>query len=84
MLIDSAIPLNKEDRVLVTIRVPGIMQGVMLAKVVYSLSPPSKDEPIKYGLSFEKIEFEVKRQVRNYVAANTGEKVDIYGTNRND
>ena len=72
MLIDCPVPLNKDDKVVVTMRVPGLMQGVMLAKVVYSLASQSEFEPQKYGLSFENIEFEVKRQVRNFVAANTG------------
>ena len=86
MLVDCSVPLNKDDRLVITIRMPGVMQGVIMSKVVYILQPASKDEPIKYGLVFENVEFELKRQVRNFVAANTGEKVDqyeAYTSNRN-
>lgn len=65
LLLESSVPLKKDDRIVVTLRLPGILSGVVLATVIYQ----TKDG--YYGLSFEKIEFDLKRKIRNYVASST-------------
>ncbi len=75
LLIESPVPLNVKDLLVVTVRIPGVFKGSLLAKVIYVLAPKNPGEQTRFGVSFEKIEFEMKRQIRNYVAANTGDAI---------
>ena len=65
MLLSCEEPMKKDDRLVVTFRVPEILSGVILATVIYVT------EDGLYGLNFDKIEFDVKRKIRNYVASST-------------
>lgn len=70
MLISSLAKLSDNDLVVVTLRIPGVMNGVMIGKVVYAMAS-EKQEHARYGIMFEKVDFEVKRKIRNYVASAT-------------
>jgi hypothetical protein len=70
MMIESPVPLKEGTRVVISFRIPGVLQGVMLSRVVYVLQPKKAGDPVKYGVQFDKVDFEVKRKIRNYVASN--------------
>lgn len=72
MLISSTETLKPGDRLVITFRIPDVLHGVMLGSIVYVL--PEKVningvEETKYGIQFEKVDFDVKRKIRNYVAS---------------
>ena len=71
MLVDSTEPLSIGHKLVLTIRIPGSIEAVSLASVVYVKEPSTPDDKVKYGVSFENVDFEVKRQIRNFVASNT-------------
>lgn len=75
MLIESPTPLRDQDLLVITIRIRGVVNGALLAKVIYTRAANSAPEAVRYGISFEKVGFEVKRQIRNFVAANTGDGI---------
>ena len=70
MLINSNVKIQQDDSVVVTLLIPGVMDGVMIGKVVYAMAS-EKQEHARYGIMFEIIDFEVKRRIRNYVASAT-------------
>ncbi len=70
MMIDSPIELSEKQLIVVAIRVVNVVQGVMLSRVVYKVPANEPGQPIKYGLQFEQIGFDVKRMIRNFVASN--------------
>ncbi len=74
MLIETNVQMSEKDKLVVTIRIPGVIKGVMLAKVAYVLPGLDRNSPSRYGVAFENVEFDVKRQIRNFVAANTGDR----------
>ena len=65
MLLGSDVKMKKDDRLVVTFKIPEVLSGVMLATVVYVTTDGL------YGLNFDKIEFDLKRKIRNYVASST-------------
>ncbi len=70
VLFDSPVELKAQQMVVVSIRVAQVIKGVMLSRVVYIL-PATKDGlPTRYGVQFEQIDFDIKRQIRNFVASN--------------
>ena len=71
MLVDSNIPMSVGQKMVLTIRIPGSIEVVSLASVVYIKEPKTPSEKTKYGVSFENVDFEIKRQIRNFVASNT-------------
>ena len=70
----ESLKLRKGDLVVVTLRIPGVIQGVVLGSIIY-VTPEGR-----YGMSFDKIEFELKRQIRNFVASSTTGKTQASGT----
>jgi Tfp pilus assembly protein PilZ len=69
MLISSEENLKVGDRLVVTFRIPEIVDGVMLARVVYTLPDKTGKPGGRYGVQFDKVDFDVKRKIRNYVAS---------------
>lgn len=65
MLLSSKTEMKKDDRLVVTFRIPEVLSGVVIATVTYVTSEGL------YGLNFDKIEFDLKRKIRNYVASST-------------
>ena len=65
MLLSCDVKMKKDDRLVVTFRIPEVLSGVILATVIY-VTPDGS-----YGLNFDKIEFDLKRKIRNYVASST-------------
>lgn len=76
MLLASPVPLNDKDKVVITLRIPGVMSGVVQGHALYCLASGDKFKSSRYGIQFDKIDFEFKRQIRNYVAANTGSNLE--------
>lgn len=72
LLISSPTPLRKGQKIVVTIRMPGIVHSVMLSQVVYVLESDKKNGITKYGIQFDQIEFDTKRKIRNFVASSVG------------
>lgn len=70
MLIASNEKLKENDSVVVTLLIPGVINGVMIGKVVYAMASEIQ-EHARYGIMFEKIDFETKRTIRNFVASAT-------------
>jgi hypothetical protein len=70
ILVTSAAQMVEGDRVVVTLRIPEVLQGVMTASVAYVLRDPAGVDN-KYGLQFESVDFEIKRKIRNFVASAT-------------
>lgn len=73
MLISTSLKLQKGQKVVITVRIRGVLQGVMLALVVYPLSAQKNESDSRYGVQFENIDFDVKRKIRNFVASGAGE-----------
>jgi hypothetical protein len=71
MLVDSVLPMAIGQKLVLTIRIPGSIEAVSLASVMYIKEANTPSEKIKYGVSFENVDFEIKRQIRNFVASNT-------------
>jgi hypothetical protein len=76
ILIDAPIPLEKGTRAVVSFRIPGVLHGVMLGRVVYVVEPKRPGENPRYGFQFDEVAFDVKRKIRNYVASSTGVALD--------
>lgn len=68
MLLQSSLKIKKGQKVVVTIRVRGLLQGVLLALIVY-VSGTTKEGLTRYGVRFDAVEFDVKRKIRNFVAS---------------
>lgn len=71
-LIESPFPLKQGQRAVISFRIPGVLNGVVLSRVVYVLQPKEAGEGLRYGMQFEQIEFDLKRKIRNFVASNSG------------
>lgn len=69
MLIESSTPMSIGQRVVVSIRIPGVLQGVIRGQVSYITEQTPSAEATQYGVQFENIEFDVKRKVRHFVAS---------------
>ena len=72
-MIDSPVELKGQQMVVISIRVAQTIKGVMLSRVVYILPATADGKPTRYGVQFEQIDFDVKRQIRNFVASNNAE-----------
>ena len=70
MLVDSPVPINENQRIVISFRIPGVLYGVILSRIVYILKPKKVGDKIKYGVQFEQLDFDVKRKIRNFVASN--------------
>jgi PilZ domain len=69
MLIESPVPLAANQRTVISFRIPGVVQSVILSRVVYVLEANTAGGKTKYGMQFDKPEFDVKRKIRNFVAS---------------
>lgn len=69
MLISSEEILKPGDRLVITFRIPNILVGVMLGSIVYAMPDKTGGTSHRYGIQFEKVDFDVKRKIRNYVAS---------------
>lgn len=72
VLIEAPELLRQGQRVVVTFRIPGVLQGAMLSHVMYTVEPQFNGDQVRYGLQFDKVEFDVKRKLRNFVASGQG------------
>lgn len=77
MLISSPVALTTEARLMITFRLMGVMQGAMIAHVAYVRDSKNDKEPKVYGVQFDKVDFDLKRKIRNFVASNTGKSGDF-------
>lgn len=71
MSIASETPLNIQQKIVITFRIPGVLHSVMIATVLYQLPQKSPNQALRYGVQFENVDFEVKRKIRNFVASAT-------------
>lgn len=71
MLFSSFDDIQKDDRVVVTLRIPDVLQGVAIGTVMYTVEGKRIGEPHRYGIQFDKIEFDLKRKIRNFVASSS-------------
>ncbi|OFZ18236.1 MAG: hypothetical protein A2Z20_12005 [Bdellovibrionales bacterium RBG_16_40_8] len=69
MLIDSPLALIEGQKVVLTVRIPNILHGVVMSKVIYIVEPNGDVTTHRYGIEFDKIEFDIKRKIRNFVAS---------------
>lgn len=76
MMIDSPVPLEDKQLVVISVRVAQVLKGVMLSRVMYTLPGTEAGLPVRYGMQFEQIDFEIKRMIRNFVASNSSEVGD--------
>jgi len=67
MLLGSNRPLKVGDSVLVNFFISSALMVIVRGAVRYQL----KDRPHCFGLEFDKLEFNFKREIRNFVAAAT-------------
>lgn len=63
--------LKKDDRVVVTLRIPDVLQGVAIGSIVYGVYGRREAESNSYGIQFDDIEFDLKRKIRNFVASSS-------------
>lgn len=70
MMILSKDTLVVDQRVVVSFRFPFSKPRVVTAVVRYVL-PAKKNQKANYGLEFINLEFDVRREIRNYVALQT-------------
>lgn len=81
LLLQSYLKIKVKQKVVITIRVRGLLQGVLLATVVSAVVPASNSDKhvnnvglasrvlIRYGVQFDSVEFDIKRKIRNFVAS---------------
>jgi hypothetical protein len=69
VLLEAPVALKEHQAIVLTIRIPGVLKVVLKAQVIYKLDPKEPGSSLQYGAAFGKIDFDVKRQIRNYVAA---------------
>ncbi len=74
MLILSKDSLVVDQTVVVSFRFPYSVPRIVTAEVRYVL-PAKKGQRPQYGLEFVKLEFDVRREIRNYVALQTHHEV---------
>ncbi|MGE0763501.1 MAG: PilZ domain-containing protein [Bdellovibrionales bacterium] len=67
MMINSKTPLAMGQKVVVSFKLPGLPPDVVLACVRYVL-PAENGQADRYGVEFLNLDFNIKREVRNYVA----------------
>jgi hypothetical protein len=67
MLIESATPLAMGQRLVLSFKLPGFNPDVVTASVRYILKSKI-GSGVRYGVEFLNLDFNVKRDVRNYVA----------------
>ena len=71
MLIDhQARELEVGQIVLISYSLPRLFQEVIRGTIKFK----SKEEPYKYGIQFQSVDFEIRRKIRNFVAAATDKK----------
>lgn len=73
MLVGFKEPLEKGQRVLLSYNLAGMMQEVVRGEVRFISSEDCELGGKKYGIQFHHVDFEVKRIIRNFVAASTAE-----------
>lgn len=73
MLILTKLKLDKLQKVVISVRIRGVLQGVMLASVMYGIAGQPGEVGMRYGLQFDSVDFDVKRKIRNFVASGAGE-----------
>lgn len=71
MLFSTFEPILKDDKVVITLRIPDVLQGVAIGSVVYCVEGRRIAEANRYGIQFDQIEFDLKRKIRNFVASST-------------
>ncbi len=71
MLFSIFEPILKGDRVVITLRIPDVFQGVAMGSVVYCVEASRIAQANRYGIQFDQIEFDLKRKIRNFVASST-------------
>lgn len=71
MLFSCFETIKKDDRVVVTLRIPDVLQGVAIGSVVYAVTGRREAETNRYGIQFDQIEFDLKRKIRNFVASSS-------------
>ncbi|MBT4760331.1 MAG: hypothetical protein HOO06_01425 [Bdellovibrionaceae bacterium] len=80
MLIASSTPLNKDDLVVISFNIPGLLSTVVRGIVRYSLEDSQGYHKMKIGVEFQESDFDIKRKIRNYVASREDEAL-IVGDN---
>jgi hypothetical protein len=70
MLVDSPVPIAENQRIVISFRIPGVLYGVILSRIVYVLKPKKAGDKMKFGVQFEQVDFDIKRKIRNFVASN--------------
>lgn len=71
MMFSSFDDIKKDDRVVVTLRIPDVLQGVAIGTVMYTVEGKRIGEAHRYGIQFDTIEFDLKRKIRNFVASSS-------------
>lgn len=69
MLIFSPIDLKEGQKIVLSFKLPGYELIVAMGTVRYLLPVDSKNPVQRYGVQFDGIDFNVKRQIRNFVAS---------------
>jgi hypothetical protein len=70
MMLSSSRPLHTGDRLVVTFTLTKTVM-IVVRGIVRSLIPEQNGLPPRYGIEFENLGFQFKREIRNYVAAAT-------------
>lgn len=68
MMVYSPTPLKLGQAVVVSFKLPDKAPDIVRAVVRYIL-PPERGQGPRYGIEFANLDFNVKRDIRNYVAA---------------
>ena len=70
LLVSSPVPLNEDQKVVVTFTLKGRAQVIVRGTVRYIRGEESEDVSAQlYGIEFDRIDFKLKRQIRNFVAS---------------
>jgi hypothetical protein len=72
LLIEHSKELKVNERLVLSLRLPGILSGVVLGTVAYK-APNIKARGNCYGVRFDDASFDLKRKIRNFVASNVAE-----------
>jgi hypothetical protein len=75
ILLLSDFQLKVNDHVVMTVLLPAGGHAIVRAKVLYTM-PAAKGELPSFGLRFLNLPFNIRRLIRNYVAAKTQEEAE--------
>lgn len=73
MMLEMPGSYSLEQKMVVTFKLPQTIPAIVRGVVRYALEKPD-GKGFRYGIEFERVEFKIRREIRNYVASKSDEE----------